>query len=432
MWRYLLPGLKLKRYLVLVALGWMGLGAALTLEGRLRMSAGLLGAVSLLTVAGAGFGLWRSLQEVVGWGHWPSVVYARRYLLRGPRVVALGGGTGMPAVLRGLKEYTANLTAIVTVADDGGSSGRLKDDLGMLPPGDLRNCMVALADTESLMAELFQYRFESGELAGHSFGNLFLAAMEKATGDFVTGLRESSRVLAVRGRVLPATLDRVELRARLVDGRVLEGESQVGQAPARIERVWLEPEDATPLAEAIEALEEADLIVLGPGSLYTSVIPNLLIHPIAEAIRRSRALRVLVANAMTQPGETSGYSVFDHVRAVEEHAGGPVVDVVLVNRAPIPPAVEARYRQEGAEPVSWGQDGSFPRRPALIAADLIQVEADGVVRHDPAKLARTLLRVFVRFRPHWAEGHRLDAWLLEGRLRGHPERPGLSRWLRTW
>lgn len=417
MWRLLWPGLRVKRFMLIVALGCAGIGAALA--GRflpshwtVEWTLATLGISVLLVVLGS-WGLGRAVSEVLGSDQWAGMLYSRRQLARGPKVVALGGGTGLPVVLRGLKEYTSNLTAVVTVADDGGSSGRLRGDLGILPPGDIRNCMVALADTEPLMEELFQHRFETGELKGHSFGNLFLAAMERTAGDFVTALRESSRVLAVRGTVLPATLDRVTLWADLVTGERIWGESNIGHAPSRIARVGMQPEDATPLAEAIGAIMEADMVVLGPGSLYTSVIPNLLVRPIQEAIRQTRAVRVYVANVMTQPGETQHYSVKDHLQALNGAVGTGLVDVVLVNNQSPDPAVLEKYAREGAEPVTatlWE-----PGRPDLVTDSLIA--QDGVVRHDPEKLARSLLKILVRYRPGWAEGRRLEGLLLEARLR---------------
>lgn len=436
MWRLLVPGLKVKRYLSVVALGFMVVGMAIgfspavfghLVAPRHRVAVeGVLALGGLALVSMGTVGLWFSISEVLGSDKWAGLLYSRRQLARGPKVVALGGGTGLPVVLRGLKEYTANLTAIVTVADDGGSSGRLRGDLNMLPPGDIRNCLVALADTEPLMEQLFQHRFTSGELAGHSFGNLFLAAMEQAAGDFVTALRESSRVLAVRGTVLPATLDHVTLMAELADGQVVQGESRIGQSAAPIVRVWLDPADATPLAEAVSAIEKADLIVLGPGSLYTSVLPNLLIRPIAEAIRRSRALRVYVANVMTQPGETAHFAVQDHLRAIENQVGSGLVDVVLANHQPVPRDLLERYREEGAEPVALA--GRFPPGIVLTTEDVLSTASD-VVRHDPAKLARALLRLMLNYRPRWAEGRLLDGLWLENRLRerGRPKWASATR-----
>ncbi len=423
MWRLLTPGLKLKRYLVLVAIGFMAMGGALLLVVHPIASHPIL--KWILVWGGLLFVLWGTVRvsqtftEAIGADRWAGLLYSRRHLARGPRIVALGGGTGLPSVLRGLKNYTSNLTAIVTVADDGGSSGRLRGDLGMLPPGDIRNCMIALADTEPLMEQLFQYRFESGELAGHNFGNLFLAAMEQVVGDFVTGLRESSRVLAVRGMVLPATLDNVTLKARLSDGQVVQGESRIGHAPLPIEKIWMDPPDATPLAEAIDAIKAADMIVMGPGSLYTSVIPNLLVAPIAEAIRHSAGLKVYVSNVMTQPGETDHFSVTDHVSALEKQVGPGLIQVVLVNNELIPDRVRERYRQEGAEPVSIPTDNHLGSI-LLVAERLLSV--DTVIRHDPEKLARALLRILLRLKPKWAEGKIGDALWLEARLR--VKRPG--------
>lgn len=427
MWRWFVPGLRIKRYLLLIGLGLaiLGLGLGLgviapylsaeTRSERLHVlfwawifgSAGVvIGTVQLV----------RSLAQALNLPEntLAEILRSRQRAARGPKIVAMGGGTGLPALLRGLKNYTSNITAIVTVADDGGSSGRLRGSLGILPPGDVRNCLVALADAEPLMRDLFQYRFDQGELSGHSFGNLFIAAMEQTTGDFVTALRESSRVLAVRGAVFPATLDRVELLAELEDGQVVRGESQVGQSSARIRRVWLEPSDATPLREAVKAIEEADLVVIGPGSLYTSVIPNLLIAPIAEAVRKTRAARVYVANVMTEPGETGGYTARDHLRAMEEHAGSPLVDIMLVNDEPVAPDVLERYRAQGAEPVRVGVSNA--RRTPVITVPLLAEGAE-VVRHDPDKLARSILQVLLRLRPDWARRRPWESLWLEQRLK---------------
>jgi uncharacterized cofD-like protein len=433
MWRWMVPGLHIKRYMALAALGLLTMGAAVGLAWfvphwtAVRETARLpyllwlllgglalvvLGTVQLVRSVARAFNLPRETL--------PDLLRLRQRALRGPKVVALGGGTGMPALLRGLKEYTANITAIVTVADDGGSSGRLRGTYNMLPPGDLRNCLVALADAEPLVRDLFQYRFEQGELSGHSFGNLFIAALQQTTGEFVTALEAASRVLAVRGAVLPATLDPVTLAAELDDGRVIRGESRIGEAPGRIRRVWLEPEGATPLYEAVQAIQEADLIVVGPGSLYTSVIPNLLVGPIREAVQNTRALRVYVTNVMTQPGETTGFSAADHWQALWDHAGRHIVDVLLVNSERVPEAVRDRYRREGAEPVRLL--GPLPRGIPVVREPLLDV--GDVVRHDSDRLARSVLRLLLRYRPEWSRRHPWESLILEQRLRtgGGPPR----------
>lgn len=417
MWRLLLPGLKVKRFMLLIALGFVLIGGALAqglFSHRVYWLIDVLVLIGGMALALLGtLGMGSTVTDLLGSDKWAGQLYSRRQLARGPKIVALGGGTGLPVVLRGLKQYTSNLTAVVTVADDGGSSGRLRGDLGVLPPGDIRNCMVALADTEPLMEELFQHRFESGELAGHSFGNLFLAAMEQTAGDFVTALRESSRVLAVRGTVLPATLDRVALWADLVTGVRIYGESNIGRSPAAIDRIGMEPSDATPLAEAIAAIREADMVVLGPGSLYTSVIPNLLVKPIQEAVRSTSAVRVYVANLMTQPGETTHFSVEDHLEALDKQVGRDLVDVVLINNQAIEEKALEKYLREGAEPVTVRTGSKSP--PVVASEPLIAV--DGVIRHDPEKLARALLRLLQRFRPGWSENRVVDGLWLEARLR---------------
>jgi uncharacterized cofD-like protein len=318
----------------------------------------------------------------------------RRLLSRGPRIVVIGGGTGMPAALRGLKQYSANITAVVTVADDGGSSGRLRGEFHILPPGDIRNCLVALADTEGLMEQLFMHRFDQGEgLAGHSFGNLFILALTAVTGDFEAAVRQSSEVLAIRGQVLPATVAQVVLEADLADGRVVLGESQIGQAQAPIRRVRLIPETAAPVPAVLAAIAEADLIVLGPGSLYTSVIPNLLVPGVADAIRASRALKVYACNIMTQPGETDGYQCRDHLQALLDHAGPGVVTHCLVNTAAVPEATRQRYEDTGAVPIRAVLGNDRRLGVEVVGRSLLDPRHPG--RHDPDRLAAGLLELLL-------------------------------------
>lgn len=321
-----------------------------------------------------------------------EVVYERRYLQRGPRIVVIGGGTGLSTLLRGLKEYTSNLTAIVAVSDDGGSSGRLRNDLGMPPPGDIRNTLLALADVEPLMEDLFNHRFGGGkELAGHSFGNLLIAAMTEVTGDFETAVRASSRVLAIRGQVLPGTAESVTLRAEFTDGTHIVGESSIPLQGKKVRRVSLEPPDAKPPHEAIRAIAEADLIVIGPGSLYTSVLPNLLIRDIADAIRRSPAPAVYVCNVMTQPGETTGYTVSDHVQALIDHTGPNLFTYVLMNDAPVPPEQLKRYEREGATVVK--PDSEAVLRLGLTPVCYPLISDTDLVRHDSKRLAEAVLNI---------------------------------------
>ncbi len=314
----------------------------------------------------------------------------------GRRVVAIGGGTGLPVVLAALKRYigtrVADLTAVVTVTDDGGSSGRLREELRILPPGDIRNCLVALADVEPLMGELFQFRFGGGgPLAGHSFGNLFLAALAGVTGSFVQAIRISSKVLAVRGTILPSTVEAVTLGAELADGTVVHGESKLAPREQRVRRVFLEPASARALPEVLEAIDRAQLLVLAPGSLYTSLIPNLLVGGVAEAVRRTAALRVYVANLMTEPGETDGLSLADHVEALIAHAGAGLLDGVLVHGRAFPPAVLGRYARTGAYPVAIDRERLHALGVWVAEADLTGPAE--LARHHPDKLGRALVRL---------------------------------------
>lgn len=313
----------------------------------------------------------------------------------GPRIVALGGGTGLSTLLRGLKELTDSITAIVAVMDDGGSSGRLREEMGVLPPGDIRDCLVALADAEPLMKRLFEYRFDHGTcLGGHSFGNLFIAAMSAITGDFELAVKESSRVLLVRGRVLPSTLDSCQLWAKLVDGTEVFGESLISKSKARIDHVYLDRDTCHPLPEALDAIAEADVIVIGPGSLYTSVIPNLLVQGVADSIRRARATRVYVCNVMTQPGETDGYSARDHVEAIISHAGDGLIDWVLVNSAPISLEMQDKYSRENAWPVRWDADSLKELGLGVVEAPM--ASETELVRHNPQALAREIIKLAER------------------------------------
>lgn len=321
-----------------------------------------------------------------------SKLYKKKVLEKGPKVVALGGGTGLSNLLRGLKLYTSNITAIVTVADDGGSSGKLRDELGMLPPGDIRNCLVALADAEPLMQELFQYRFNSeGHLEGHSFGNLFIASLTEVLGDFEEAIKESSKVLAIRGQVLPATNDDVHLGAIYSDKSVKMGESVIPDNEKRIEKVFLEPTDCQPTIDAVKAIREAEVIVIGPGSLYTSIIPNLLVDDIAEEIKKSKATRIYVSNVMTQPGETTGYTVSDHIKAINNHSFTDLFNYVIVNKEESSEDLIQKYKEEGAYRVNVDREEIKDMGIQIVEGDLLSEQ--GYIRHDPMELARIIFNI---------------------------------------
>ncbi|MBX5476180.1 MAG: uridine diphosphate-N-acetylglucosamine-binding protein YvcK [Clostridia bacterium] len=318
-------------------------------------------------------------------------------MARGPRVVALGGGTGLSTLLHGIKEYTYNVTAVVTVTDDGGSSGRLRGELGILPPGDIRNVLVALADTEPLMERLFQHRFGRGQLKGHTLGNLFIGALAELLGSFEEALRASSRVLAVRGEVLPSTVDDVRLVATFPGGHEVAGETRIaeeGRTRGRIVALRLDPPDCRPVPAALDAIAAADVILIGPGSLYTSIAPNLLVPGVAEAIRRSPAYKVFVVNVMTQPGETIGFTALDHYEAVESWLGRGVIDAVVVNTGRIAEERLRGYRSEQAAPVEPSLEALASRGVKVISGDL--VTAEGLVRHDSHKLARVIMGEVLR------------------------------------
>lgn len=351
----------------------IGLGLALLWLGQKRIFTGLIQAL----IPG------RNPKEAI-----VEQLIAHHTLNRGPKLVAIGGGTGLSTLLRGLKKYSANITAIVTVADDGGSSGRLRREQGMLPPGDIRNCLAALADEEKLVTELFQYRFSTGEgLAGHSFGNLFLTAMTHITGDLERAIRASSEVLSVRGRVLPATIEDMVLYAHLEDGRYVEGESQITAARGKISRIGCKPPSPKAVPQSVADIFEANLLILGPGSLYTSIIPNLLIPEIAEALISRQVPCIYVCNIMTQPGETDGFTVSDHVHKIEEVVGQDIIDLVIVQKTPPSPPTLDAYRHSGADFVHLDRE----RLGCPILSAEVMLEQNGKVRHDSDKLANVIM-----------------------------------------
>ncbi|WP_035354987.1 gluconeogenesis factor YvcK family protein [Acetobacterium malicum] len=319
--------------------------------------------------------------------------------VRNPKVVAIGGGTGLSVILRGLKKYTDNLTAVVTVGDDGGGSGKLREELGILPPGDIRSCILALADDENVMQELFNYRFPGGPMAGQSFGNLFLAAMNGISHDFYDAVRRTSDVLQIKGEVLPVTLSPMVLMATLKNGEIIEGETAIPLAALEqqspITQIFLKQDDTKPLPETIEAIKNADMIVLGPGSLYTSVIPNLLVKDVARAIFDSRARRFYICNIMTQPGETDGYTQEDHIRAIEDHldqAEGRIFDYVVANTGNLPRSIEEKYKKCAATVVGIKN----PIEQYEYILDDYVVMENGFVRHDADLLARRIFETYVK------------------------------------
>jgi uncharacterized cofD-like protein len=416
--QWLAPGLFVKRWfmvtlagVVLIALGlaiWVRLMPVRSLVefadyGLKNVAKVVPNRVSGPIVLASGFfllfwGQMRSLKAVSG-ALSPQgdktlleMLISKRRRSRGPKIVALGGGTGLSTLLRGLKTYSANITAVVTVADDGGSSGKLRRDFGVLPPGDIRNCIAALADEEKLLTELFQYRFSAGEgLEGHSFGNLFLTAMSDITGDLEQGIAASSKVLAIQGRVLPATLCHVDLWAEMADGRTIRGESRITEADGQIVKIGCIPENPPALPAVLKAIEDADFIIIGPGSLYTSVIPNVLVPEIARAIDRSKVPCVYICNIMTQPGETTGYQVSDHIKAIDHACNKKLFDAVLVEKNHPSPRSTERYRQENATHVEIDTAEIQRLRRQIVPVNVMEEDEQGYLRHNSRKLARALM-----------------------------------------
>lgn len=421
LYKLLKPGMKIKRWILLSWVGLilfsMGFILLVNIKSFVNIEHGITGFIEKVTgisiptlwvdiafifigLALLIIGIWKwfkSIYDAVVPNQGKSLVdtvYDKRLLEQGIKIVAIGGGTGLSSLLRGLKTYTSNITAMVTVADDGGSSGRLRKEMGVLPPGDIRNCLVALADEENLMSDLFQYRFSDGNsLEGHSFGNLLLAAMTAVAGDFDNAVKKTSKILAIKGRVLPATLSPVTLCSLMKDGSIVKGESSISHDKRKIDKVFIEPASCSPPPEAYQAIAEADLITLGPGSLFTSIMPNLLVEGIPEAITKSKAVVLYVCNVMTQPGETDGYTAKDHLTALKKHAPNLRIDYCLVNDEIPSASLREKYRLEGSEPVR---------------ADVIEIEEMGVkpitasiisesdlVRHKPDKLAERIIKMFM-------------------------------------
>ena len=403
--KWLYPGLGIKRWILLCTLGLglivaVALGAVKTITHRSVLLGAFATALLIFGIFLVYMGIKNMLRIFVRALMPPhqddplvDLVYHKRQiesLSRGPRVVALGGGTGLSTLLAGLKFFTNNITAIVTVTDTGGSSGRLRDEMDVLPPGDIRNCLVALADAEPLIRDLFQYRFEEGDgLTGHSFGNLFITALSKVTGDFEKAIRASSKVLAIRGRVIPSSLEKVTLVGEFTDGTAAEGETTITEQQKPLRRIRLKPADCTATPEALEAIGNADLIILGPGSLYTSILPNVLIREIREALLKSEAYKVFVINIMTQPGETDGFSAYDHMRVFVEHTDPRLIDVCVLNVKDIPLTMIQKYREKGADLVKLDLDLIREKGYEVVEGSLLKV--DGQVRHDPVELSRLIL-----------------------------------------
>ena len=412
--QWLVPGIGIKRWFLLILAGTtlIGVGSAILILDIYRTAPDtwwlpLLSTASLrflarpiraLIFGGLGIGL--ILSGIYGVNRTLMTPYLRpgRHVIhtlsqhrrreRGPRIVVIGGGTGLSTLLRGIKDFTYNITAVVSVADDGGSSGRLRREIGILPPGDIRNCLASLSSDEALLTQLFQYRFPAGYagLEGHSFGNLFISALAEITGSFEAAVAESGRVLSVHGRVLPSTIHDVRLLAdvalpHLVGEVRVEGESHIPEVPGRVRHLWLEPSNPPAFPQAIRALLSTDLIIIGPGSLYTSILPNLLVPDISQAVKASRALKIFVCNVATQPGETDGFSCKDHLNAIEEHVGSGLFDIVLVNKR------QQGRLPEGSEWVRIDQD--LDDTYSVYYSDVI--DDDRAWRHNSEKLARILI-----------------------------------------
>ncbi len=442
---WLYPGINIKRWLLLFSLGvlFVGLGLALlfnyqvmgALEELLfRMSYITTGNYSNIPIILAGllcvliglyimvYGTRKIVASIVAVlipdknGSLMETIFVQRKLTHGPAITVIGGGTGLSTLLRGMKYITNNCTAVVTVADDGGSSGRLRKELGIIPPGDLRNCLTALADREPVMERLMQYRFTGDSpFDGHCFGNLFIAAVAEAEGGMEEGLNVVSQILKVRGRVIPSTLANIQLEAEMDDGSTVLGESEIPKARKHIKKMVMKPPDAPAAKQAVEAIKNADILILGPGSLYTSVIPNLLVKEIREAVLASSAAKIYVCNVMTQPGETDGYGAYDHVMALINHIGEQFLDFVIVNNQQITQKQLDLYGAEGSLPVSADIKKLEELGITVIPANLIS--KDNLVRHNPRKLSRAIMTLIYKMRLFGKDVRLFDYMLLKQGLR---------------
>ncbi|RKY31988.1 MAG: hypothetical protein DRP74_03710 [Candidatus Omnitrophota bacterium] len=398
--KWLYPGIGIKRWIILSTFGIiLVVIGSLNLRSEEHWALQALDAIVIISgIIILILGIKRLMRSFIA-AFLPSpkeaelvdILYQKKHLSRGPRIVTIGGGTGLSVLLSGLKEYTSNITAIVTVADDGGSSGRLRQQFDILPPGDIRNCLVALADASTLMRDLFQFRFDkkSPELSGHSFGNLFITAMTSLTGDFEKAIKETSKVLSLRGQVIPSTLDNVVLVAEHKNGSVTEGEDKIPKVDSSINKVYLKPDRPQATPEALRAIKEAQIIVLGPGSLYTSILPNLLIKEITDALASSQAIKIYVCNVMTQHGETDSYSACDHVKSLIHHSHSRIFDYCILNSTKLPEELLRRYEQEYSHPVKMDSKNIEDMGYRVIEEDI--VSTDDFIRHDPTKLAKIII-----------------------------------------
>ena len=414
------PGIRIKRWVLLGFIGTillsLGVGEIFihkeyTLTSRMVcIFLGLLGLVVIIIAISEGV---KSILKLINSEkinitindkEVEELIDDERLLVSGPKIVVIGGGTGLSTMLRGLKKYTNNITAIVTVGDDGGGSGKIREDFGLLPPGDIRNCILALADTEPIMEKLLQYRFKEGRLEGQSFGNLFLAAMAGISDNFEEAVQKMSSVLAVTGKVLPVTLDDMKLIAILENGDKIEGESRIpDEAIARkskINRLMIEPKNAKPLVDALKAIEEADAIIMGPGSLYTSIIPNLLVTDIADNICKSDAIKIYISNIMTQPGETDNFSVSDHLKTLIKYGGKKSVQYVIANNGTIPENIESRYLKEGSKLVNLDREKIKNLGIEIVEENLVKI-TKGYVKHDSEYLAEIIMKTVIEKELKW-------------------------------
>jgi uncharacterized cofD-like protein len=406
--RWFYPGLQIKRWIGLLILGMFLILISSHLVVRERSQTIQIVYKALLNV-GIGililgtYYLIRSFFEAL----YPDddknlldIIYARRFLSKGPKIAVIGGGTGLSTILNGLKEYTSNIVAIVTVSDEGGSSGRLREEFGILPPGDIRNCLVSLAEAPKLMKDLFQYRFREGEgLKEHSFGNLFITAMTQVTGSFEEAIKASSKILAIRGRVIPSTLEKVRLKAEYSDGTFQEGENKITAQGKPIKKIYLMPSNVSLNPEALEAIKEAEVIIYGPGSLFTSVIPNLLIEQIVAALANKNTLKLYICNVMTQHGETDGFTAADHLNSLVVHSKREVVNCCLVNSGRLDPGLLLRYAQDKSFPVIFDRERLKKTVSLVFEGDI--VSKIDYLHHDSENTAKMVIDIYNYYKKRW-------------------------------